>query len=446
MLLVIVRETSSQDTISLFTHADMSKIQPALFALQASEKELHQLIPQLMQSPFFYQDEQVQEREWNNSESCLPLGANEMLELGYIRIGVPIDTAIYTLLRSFCAKTAKQAEAIITTLMTTHYIPAHSYVVLPQMPPILFQSIMAKPRQMARLTFPLKRMNGESSISPGGTEVTATLEMPQSHDNKVSGSSLSSEFSTTTTSEASKSASSLLSDWTSSGSLRVNTGLDEVLSDTSIMERNGEKQPQCSPTIGAKPSSSSQKAKRKMSKALKRPFGRLSSSSDFSDFESSIDKRRIIPDHSTWNTSIVDNNMVVSQYGDTSYPLLMWNPKLKMDLQLKSSIGLLCGTVTGVDPAKPIVSLKLVNNTSSRVAFSIRSYHQSTMYTSHVVYPTKGLHIIDMDQCWEDNVEFYPNVKGKSEMFVIDLFVCTMGDQPSWNIMRRYAAMRGVPL
>lgn len=417
----------------------MSKIQPALFALQANEKELHQLITQLMQSPFFYQDEQVQDREWDNSESCLPVGAYEMLKLGHIRIGIPIDAAIYTLLRSFCAKSAKQAEAIITTHMATKYIPAHSYVVLPQMPPIIFQSIMVKPRQTARLTFPLKRMIGKSTFK---NKETATLEMPQSHDSKVSGSSLSSEFSTTP-SEGSKSASSLLSDSTSSGSLHVNPSLN-FSSDTSI-ETTGEKQSQSPPTAGAKSSSFSQRSKRKMSKVLQRPFGRLSSSSDFSDYEGSIDERRIIPHQSTWNITVIDNNMIVSQYGDTSYPLLMWNPKLKMDLQLKSSIGHLGGAVTGVDPAQPTVSLKLVNNTSSKVAFSIRSYRQSTIFSSHVVYPTKGLHIIDKNQCWEDNVEFYSNVKGKSEMFVIDLFVCTMDDQPSWNVMRRYAAMRGVP-
>lgn len=412
----------------------MTKIQPALFALQANEKELHQLITQLMQSPFFYQEEQAQENDWSYTSFSSPLDPTEMLQLGHIRIALPLDTAIYTLLRSFCAKTAKQAEAIINTLMTTHYTPVRSYVSLPQMPPIIFQSTMAKPRHPQRFTISLKRMNGKSTVNPGNTEKGAKLEIPLVRGKNVSESSISSEYSTTT-SETSKSASSLLSDSPSSGSLHTNIGAENTPDDTF----GEEKPPKSPPTVTA------QKARRKTSRALERPHSRLSSSSDFSDYDVSMSQRRIIPDQSTWNTSIIDNNMIVSQYGETLYPLLMWNPKLKLDVQLKSSIGLLCGTVTGVDPAKPVVSLKLINITSSSVAFSIRSYRQSAIFSSHVVYPTKGLHVLGKDQCWEDNVEFYPNVKEQRDIFVIDIFMCKIDDHPSWNILRRYAVMRGAP-
>ena len=54
----------------------------------------------------------------------------------------------------------------------------------------------------------------------------------------------------------------------------------------------------------------------------------------------------------------------------------MWNPALKLDFRLCTSIGILSGTVTGIDPHKPVVSLKIVNNTSKQIAFSIRCYRQ----------------------------------------------------------------------
>ena len=65
------------------------------------------------------------------------------------------------------------------------------------------------------------------------------------------------------------------------------------------------------------------------------------------------------------------------------------------------------------------------------------------MYSSHVVYPNKGLQILEPYKSWEDNVEFFPNSPTTMEMFVIDLFYCTMDTKPMWNVTRKYAIMKG---
>ena len=149
-------------------------------------------------------------------------------------------------------------------------------------------------------------------------------------------------------------------------------------------------------------------------------------------------------DDNQWNVSFLDNTMVVAMYGMTAYPLLMWNPKLKVDFQLSSSIGLLDGDITGIDATKPIVTVKVTNTSPYRIGFSISVHRQSTAFQSHVVYPTKGLHVLEQGQSWEDNAEFYCNPKSKemNEYFVLDMFVSTLDGNASWNILRKYAVMK----
>lgn len=184
--------------------------------------------------------------------------------------------------------------------------------------------------------------------------------------------------------------------------------------------------------------------RRKISTVLERPS--LTSSSEFSgeEFSSFAGERRSrkrTPDH--WHMSILDNSTIVSMYGDNSYPILMWSPHLKVEFKLSSSIGLVSGMVTGIDPAKPTVTMKVINPTSHRLSFSIRSYHQSTAFSSHVAFPAQGMYILEPYQSWEENTEFYPKTPSENEYFVIDLLVCTLGDgKPGWNVIRKYAVMK----
>ncbi len=349
-----------------FFFTDAVKIQPALFALQANEKDMPQLLPQIMQSPLF--------NPWNLPvDSSLPTCSYDLLQNGLIRIGIYVDTAIYTLLKGHCVKNAKQAEAIISTLMVTNYIPVDKIVTSPSlgdnhktMPPMIFQSSMVR-------------------------KPSTTLSMY----------SRSSESSISTTSSSS---------------------IDE---DAVYKEEARDKFEKKSSQIN-----SSLKKQRSRRDSKIHPVRLRSNSTEDSDGAQ------------TWKTSIVDNSMVICQYGHNEYPLLMWNPKLKIDFHIKSSLGPLCGAVTGVDPSNHIVTARIVNTSSYTVAFSIRSYRQSTIFVSQVVYPQMGLHILEAGQSWEDNVELFPQVKDTAEIFVIDLLVCTMGENPSWNVHRKYAAMR----
>ena len=134
--------------------------------------------------------------------------------------------------------------------------------------------------------------------------------------------------------------------------------------------------------------------------------------------------------------------MVVAMYDDTTYPLLMWNPKLKVDFQLSSSTGLLDGVITAIDSTKPVIMIKVTNSSPYRISFSVSVHRQSTVFQPHVVYPKKGLHVLE--QSWEDNAEFYCNPKSKemNEYFVLDVFVSTLDGNASWNILRKYAVMK----
>ena len=136
--------------------------------------------------------------------------------------------------------------------------------------------------------------------------------------------------------------------------------------------------------------------------------------------------------------------MAVAMYGNTTYPLLMWNPRLKVDFQLSSLIGLLDGAITGIDSTKPAVTVKVTNSSPYRIGFSISVHRQSTVFQPHVLYPTKGLHVLEQEQSWEDNAEFYcnPNSKEMNEYFVLDMFVSTLDGNASWNILRKYAVMK----
>ena len=150
-----------------------------------------------------------------------------------------------------------------------------------------------------------------------------------------------------------------------------------------------------------------------------------------------------LPSANLWNTSVIDNNTIVAQYGSSPYDSVWWDPSFRIDFRLSSSVGLLSGAVTGIDTSKPEVTLKVFNNTAKQIGFSIRSHRQSTAYSSHVVYPNRGLHILEPYKTWEDNVEFFPPASASAaEMFVIDLFFCTMDGKPTWNVVRKYAIMK----
>ena len=406
-----------------------------------------QLLPQMIQYPFFgFVDKDDTTSGWigRGIQGTASFELDEYLLEGHIRLGLPIDTAIYALLRSHSAKGAKQAEAVISTAMNYNYNPVHSQVVTPHIPPVICHSSLNHKKAP-----PLKNGYHKPEKSVGDevfvTQRTPSCEQngtsshlqvdPLSLKNQPSGSSISGQ------SERSTSGVSVFSSTSTTTSTSSLPNIDED-GDTPA-----------TPTENASPSSSRKKhpSKRKDSLAhLHRPPSGSSGSDisldDYSYQMSSSSDRKLIPDHKLWNTSTMDNNVIVSQFGDTTYPLLMWDPRLKVDFRLSSSIGLITGMVTGIDPEKSTVTMKVTNTIGKRIGIAIRAHRQTTVFKPYVIFPSSGLYTIgtgESERVWEDNVEFYPKDAGKNESFVIDLFVCTLDGNPSWNVQRKYAIMKG---
>ena len=475
------------------------------------------LLPQLMQAPFFNPAENDLFSSWGYSFN---LGPEDFLSNGYIRLGLPIDTAIYHLLHSHCCKGAKQAEELINTANSTTYNSYYDKLTtplarVPQMPPIIFSVSLGRKRPPVCFTPPISSFKGnlerespESSrkngllfegdgdsptITGSNTEtIIAQAKSSDGNDGKDSGvscsdlsikdgellrkptlpsfgksssSSISTCYSTTEPAERSSLA-SILSVSTSASSIHCEPPIPEeespshskaddstayqstIHEEESHTKENGSTANVSDQTSPPPHVPTHRKSRRKTGASARRPLQHmLSSGSEFSgeegDFPFRERRRRLLSENISWNTSIVDNSTIVGMYGDNTYPLLMWNPNLKVEFKMSSSVGIVSGMVTGIDPSKPAVTMKVVNGSPQRIAFSIRTYRQSSMFSMRVVYPAEGLHVLEEYQCWKENAEFYSQAPEKNEYFIIDLFICTLGEsKPSWNVIRKYAVMK----
>ena len=398
----------------------MSKLQPILFGLQATEQELPQLLPQLMQTPFFNKTIEPTYNGYLNGFST------DVLSKGYLRVGLAVDTAIYHLLHSHCAKGAKQAEGLIKTAQVSRSnLPSTPTV--PQLPPVIFPSVLTRPSPIVRSPPRIfsNGFHGRSSQSDPSEEsqstLTSTPTVPTALNSQASSSSVASSFRTSTSS------------FSSLNEIAEHTTLEDTPFSTAVSphDLNGRH--------------------RKITRCHL-----TSSSSDLSGDEGEYWRvsQRHLPEN-VWETRFVDNQTIVGMYGASSYPLLLWNPDLHVEFKIGSSVGLLTGpltgqntnAVTGIDPSQPTVTMKVVNTLSHRIAFSIRVHRQSAIFdfTSHVVYPTQGLATLEGCQCWEESAEFFALTQDKNDYFIVDLFVCTLdGEHPSWNIVRKYAVMKAV--
>ena len=349
------------------------------------------------------------------------------------------------------------------------------------MPPIIFSSALARKTSRGKKGIGLwdRRTSDrpfdesdvvESSPLPQGlaantlsnSSVSSILSADRSRDNSSTQQQLSLAISKIATTPSSSSVSTTYSTGKSRNTLSASilsstfsvSRIAITPSDSSTTSSSGYESNQSNPELGNGDktklqhseiaSKKQQTRQRKYSRALKRPVVRdiSSSSAEFSGDDHK--EKKLVADKNQWNMSFLDNTMVVAMYGDTTYPLLMWNPKLKLDFQLSSSIGLLDGAITGIDSTKPAVTVKVTNDSPYRIGFSISVHRQSTVFQPHVLYPTKGLHVLEQEQSWEDSAEFYCNPKSKeiNEYFVLDLFVSTLDGNASWNILRKYAVMK----
>lgn len=452
----------------------MSKLQPILLGLQASERETAQLLPQLMQVPFFIQVD-TEDRLWSWSSGLVP---EDFLACGHIRLGLPIDTAIYHLLNRHCAKGAKQAEEVIQSLQTVEYVKTLGNHLMPALicsatvlsshsPPLhdkfpmnhfsFGNSDTDKDKEMCLPTcnghtLAKRQISGDSGVLSDHAAAegdTNHLLVPGSDKKGLRKSRDASDSSLLTyesksdyqSSQQSTSSASLpfspLSSTSSLSmvhSLSVDTGREGI---RTIMEeeRNGSQ----SCAVMTPPPAAHRRRKTSL---YHRPSLTSISSSEVSDDGNSSSSGRLIFDRNQWNVSVMDNNMIVAMFGDTTYPLLVWNPKLRLDFEISSSAGH-PGMIVGVDPNKPILTIRLHNPTSHRVAFSIRAYRQTSVHNSHVIYPQHGLHVLEQAQCWEESADIHQDSPDRNEYVIVELFFATLeANKPSWNVLRKYAVMK----
>lgn len=440
----------------------MSKLQPILFGLQASERETAQLLPQLMQLPFFEQVD-TDDRCWGWSPYGEVLSPEDFLAYGHIRLGLPIDTAIYHLLNRHCAKGARQAEEVIQTSQAVEYVKMLGNNHVPAL--ICSASVLSSPSPPLNERFAFKRfmfeqydedeevqlscfshgmnkrqISGDSGVmcveSTTAEVDLNSLQVPRFHKRnfqraqEISNSSLQSNES--------KRDSHLSQKSTSSSSLPFSP----MSSSSSLPMVHSRSVEMCNSTQSPLPAANARRRRKTSHYGLYRPSVTSISSSEISDDGSNSVSGRLIFDRNMWNTTIMDNNMIVAMFGDTTYPLLIWNPKLKMDFEISSSMGL-SGMTVAVDPNNPILNFRLHNPTPHRIAFSIRAYRQTCVHNSHIIYPVHGLHVLEQAQCWEENADIYQDSPDRNEYVVVELFFAALEtSKPSWNVLRKYAVMK----
>lgn len=445
----------------------MSKVQPAMFNLQASEKDMPQLLPQMLQTPFFHPGgkQDMPNLMDNEDEDLLFLteaNTDEALANGNIRLAIPVDTAIYALLRSHCAKGPRQAEEVINTAMRDTYVPsAHNPLSFSTMPPIV--KFRSNPRPGLSSSHPIPdsgiaeesdtglpkrerhRHASNLSVSPEEGRSSGSSSKLSTYSSISTGTSYTS-YSSLPRSENSDTNLTARKSSDESGAATMHQPIDIISSLSEIGSRRVEPIIEEEPEGVSTPKSLHPKLVKSLSNKNRRTstviqppmMQRNRGDSVGSDTSNSP----YVPSAHLWNMSIFDNNTIVAQYGSTPHPMIWWDQTFKIDFRLSTSVGLLSGTVTGIDPSKPEVTLKVFNNSPKQIGFSIKSHRQSTIFSSHVVYPNKGLEILEPYKSWEDNVEFYPNNPSTTEMFVVDLFYCTVDTRPMWNVTRKYAIMK----
>ena len=433
----------------------MSKLQPVLLGLQANERETAQLLPQLMQVPFFEQfDPDDSIGSWSSYGGQGPT-PEDFLAAGHIRLGLPVDSAIYHLLNRHCAKGAKQAEEIIQTSQTVEYVKKTPGKHL--MPALIFSASVLSSPNSPLMKFPLRKftyssradMDSDSGVETamadveiGRLRVGALCSGQRSFQKDNSQSSLLSSGSRSEYPESQRSTSSVslpFSPYSSSTSI---TAASPPTGGGETFETIEEDSDSSKSRVVMSPPPTTSRNKRRKTNMYHRSLTSQSSSELSDDGNGSTTPSRLIFNQNQWNTTVLDSNMIVAMYGDTTYPLLVWNHKFKLDFEVSSSMRPLTGLMVSIDPSQPMMSIRLHNPTPYCVAFSVRAYRQTTIHNSHVVYPLHGLHVLEQHQCWEENADIHAESPEKTEYFTIELFFSTVEGKPSWNVMRKYAVMK----
>eukprot|EP00731_Ephydatia_muelleri_P001488 Em0001g1488a len=405
--------------------------------------------------------------------------AHDYLREGHLQVGVHIDTLIYHLLHSHCCTQARQAEILIETSL------AHVSSISPNTelgPPLIFASSMRRPTQPHLSSLYLNiQTTGPQGALAGSVKSTSSSSIGSEKSVKDIGENTpfreaspprdqqkGAELSPAVLKAGSGTASLPTSSRgnSSDSGFPSSGGPDEMHQWCSTPPSSGpaSAKPAPPPTLDGsapKPTSSlplrnpsikkvmsEDKRARKTSVVSMRTHSSTKSSD--SEDDGMLDGRG--GRHGTiggggggdtWHVYSPDpKDLIIATYGDNSYPLVMWDPTLKVEFKLSSSLGILSGSVIAIEPSKPTVTIKVKNTTAMEIGFSVRAYRQTVVQKTHIVYPTQGLHKMDPYDHWEDNTDFMSSEN--QEFFVLDLFVCTLTGLPAWNVIRKYAVMKAV--
>ena len=384
----------------------MDFLQPLLFSLQATEPELTLLLPQLMQNPFFNQKDQSGSLGFTSS-----IAADNLLRNGHIRLGVRVDNLIYQLLSSHCCKGpgSRQADALMETAFKTTYNLPNSMM--------KFTRACENPPPLVTMGYTQETPLPALESSDGSDE-----EKEDFYNHRISSSSGISTMSPRDKSSSFISESGN-ADLPFPGTLTRNDELKNPLK-------------RCSSTG------------RRDSYAGMSPFRGRGESRDSRDSIarssiSSSSSLKLFYEPNTWHVDLPHpEDTVIGSYGDNSYPILMWNPDLKVHFQIGSKLGTMSSTTANVSSDKTSLSLHILNTSGVTIAFSLRSYRQSLLFRSHIIYPSEGLHILHPgEELWKD-VDVIRSKVEREEHLIIDLMVCSLGEERSWNIQRRYAVLK----
>ncbi len=369
----------------------MDLLQPLLFSLQATEEDLTLLLPQLMQNPFFNPSQK--QYEFFGVEPSVVLSG------GYIRLGVKVDTVIYDLLSSFCTKGpgSKQADALINAgLKTTYNLPSSSQ------------------------TFQFRCQNGPPLVANGYII-----------DVKDLGSSGSEEE----LSHQDRMSPPLLTKLRSSSSSITSSGIVDDFMELPLPNNLVN-------NLKRSASGSSRRTSVVDSPWINGNSHYRRKSSEISDISCTTP---ILGGDNHWRVEIDSptNDTIIGSHNENSYSILSWNPKFKIQFELGSQEDGMFTTTYCVDSNKPSVTFRVLNSGDEPIAFSIRAYRQSLMFRSHIIYPQNGLKDLDVQQEFSQDFDVVGSEgMQRDEHIIIDLLICKLHGEPSWNIQRRYIILK----
>lgn len=388
---------------------DMKILQPLLFSLQANDSDLPVLHPQLLQCPFF------NPKDENFTATA---SADGLLLNGCIRLGVKVDQVIYKLLSTHCCKGpgSRQADMLIETALKTTYTL-----------PTALQRFEANAKNPPPLV-----LSGYHSASTLETIADNTFGSDEDDDELQVGPEY---LDVPTTNPARFSRSSGIS---SSSSIKQ-----------SIAEEDVPYRPPSSQDHNRPRAESLRQFSRgrKDSSVLLPPnfgdsFAARRTSDENSEDGFSVSSLKIL-ETNVWKSALTQSgDMIIGSYGESSYPILFWNSDLNVTFKLGTTHNMSSGTLI-VDNSKELLKLKVINTTNCRVGFAIRSHRQSMLFRSHVIFPKDGLYLLDPGQDWTVEAEFIGDTEHRQDEYIcIDLLVCQLNCNPSWNVIRRYAVLK----